>query len=528
MTQTILIADKIADDGIEYLKSFPEFAVQLKTGMSEAELCDAVRDCTALVVRSASTVSARVIESAPHLSVIGRAGIGVDNIDIEAATERGIVVLNTPDANATTTAELTIAHLLSLSRNLPAADQSVREGRWERNVLTGVEVAGKTLGIIGYGTIGRLVAKRAKALEMIIVVHDPYVTNDIIEADGGRAVDLESLLAESDYVTLHAPVTPQTRSMIGARQFGMMKRGARFINCARGALVDEDALIAALESGHLAGAAVDVYAHEPPEGSRLLTLSNVVFTPHLGASTREAQVAAGMQIATQIATFLRTGEAINAVNVSPVSREQLAKLKPFQTLARALGRLLTTLAPAALNRVEITLAGGPSGIDVSHVATETLIGILAGHHRGPVNQVNAAYLAKRQGLAVVESRAAESSDYHTLLQVTGRTAEGELSVAGTLFDERYPRLVRIDDLDIEAILEGHLLISRHRDQPGVVAGLSNAIADANINITRMHLGPVGDQGLAVAVIGLDQPLPTSARDTILALETVIAIHEIDL
>ncbi|MBD3298802.1 MAG: ACT domain-containing protein, partial [candidate division Zixibacteria bacterium] len=361
-----------------------------------------------------------------------------------------------------------------------------------------------------------------------LLVHDPYVTDDVIAESGATAADLETLLSQSDYVTLHAPVTAQTRSMIGAKQFALMKPTARLINCARGALIDEEALIDALDAGTIAGAALDVYASEPPEGSRLLTLPNVVFTPHLGASTREAQVAAGMQIATQIDTFLRSGEAINAVNLSPVSREQLAKLKPFQNLARALGRLLSTLAPEALKRVEITLAGGPSGVDVSHVATETVIGILADHHRGPVNQVNAAHLAKRQGLSVVESRAAESSEYHTLLQVVGKTANHELSVAGTLFDERHPRLVRIDDLKIEAILEGQLLITRHSDRPGVVAAISGAIADAGVNITRMHLGPVGDQGLAVAVIGLDQPLPTNARDAILSIDTILNIHELAL
>jgi D-3-phosphoglycerate dehydrogenase len=524
MTRHVLVADRIAAEGLAFLEQQDDLFVEVRTGLDEETLCAAVADVEALVVRSATRVTPRVLAAAPRLVVIGRAGIGVDNIDVPEATARGVVVLNTPDANATTTAELTIAHLLSLSRNLPRADRSVREGGWERAQLTGTEVAGKVLGVVGFGTIGRLVAARARALGMELLVHDPFVAAEIVASAGGRPVALDELLGASDYVTLHTPVTTETRGLIDAERLAAMKDGARLINCARGALVREDALAAALASGKLAGAAIDVFAAEPPTGSPLLAAPNVVFTPHLGASTREAQAAVGLQIARQVAAFLATGEAVHAVNLPPVSPEELARLRPWLALARRLGRLLGALAPAPCEEVVVTLGRGPAGVAPSQVTVAALVGLLADRFDVPVNQVNAAQLAAGQGIKVVEATTGDAAGYRSLLEVAGRAADRTVSVAGTLFDERHPRLVRIDDHEIEAVLEGELVITRHEDRPGVVADVGRVLADAGLNIVRMHLGPVGNRGEAVAVIGLDRAAGEPVRAAIGDLDAVLAVR----
>ncbi len=526
MTRKILIADKISPAGMAWLEDRAGIDAVFLPGQDEDQLVASIAAYDAVIVRSATRITAPVLAAGARLKVIGRAGIGVDNIDVAGATERGVVVLNTPDANATTTAELTIAHLLSLSRNLPHADRSVRGGSWERAAFMGTEIAGKTLGVVGYGTIGRLVAARALALKMTVLVHDPFVTDEVVRGEGCRPLGFEALLAAADYVTLHCPVTDRTRGLIGADQLAAMPAGSRLINCARGALVDEAALVAALVSGHLAGAALDVFAAEPPVASPLLGLDNVVLTPHLGASTREAQVAVGTQIAQQVVQFLETGEPVNAVNLPAVSAEQLARVRPWQGLARALGRLVGALAAGPLERIEVTLNGCPDEVDTHLVAVDAVVGYLGNQFSGAVNQVNAPTLAQRQGIKLVEARSAQVSDYRTRLDVTGTGAWGAVGVSGTLFDERYPRLVRIGDFDIEAVLEGDLLITRHDDRPGVAADFSRVIADAGVNITRLHLGPVREEGHAMAVVGLGRPLAAEDLDRMRSLPALEMVQQI--
>ena len=522
----ILVADKISPEGLAWLESKPELETIFLPGQDEDQLVDSIGDIDAVIVRSATRITGRVLEAAKKLKVVGRAGIGVDNIDVSGATEKGVVVLNTPDANATTTAELTIAHILSLSRHLPGADRSVREGKWERALFMGTEIAGKTLGILGYGTIGRLVAARGLALKMNVEVYDPFVTDEVVRQNGCRPVDLETLLSGADYLTLHCPVTDGTRGIIGADQLASMKKGARLINCARGPLVDEAALAASLQAGQLSGAALDVYAQEPPTESPLLNLPNVVFTPHLGASTHEAQVAVGTQIARQVVQFLETGEPVNAVNLPSVSAEQLARVRPWQGLARALGRLLGALAEGQVERIEVTLNGCPEEIDTHLVAVDAVVGFLGNQFSGPVNQVNAPTLAGRQGIKLVEARSDQVSDYRTRLDVTGSGGGKSIQVSGTLFDERHPRLVRIEDFDIEAVLKGDLLLTRHEDRPGVTADFCRVIADAGMNITRLHLGPVGHEGRAMAVIGLEKPLPLEVLEKMRAIAALEIVHQL--
>jgi len=528
MVKNILVADKIATTGIDYLKEQPDFNVEQITGLDEAGLCKVIPKFHAVLVRSAVEITAPVIEAAENLEVIGRAGIGVDNIDVAKATEKGIAVLNTPNANAITTAELTIAHILSLSRSLPQADRSVKEGKWERSKFMGAELANKKLGIYGYGNIGRIVAARAKGLGMQVLAYDPYVNAEVFLENGVINVELDDLIKKSDFLTFHCPINDQTRAVLNADRIKSMKKGARIINCARGGLIDEQALYEALKSGHLSGAALDVYEHEPPTGSPLLTLDNVVLTPHLGASTKEAQTTAGMEIARQIAVYLQTGEPINAINLPPVSADELVKLQPYLGLAYRLGKLLGPMIQGPVRTLEVTLSGDASGRDVRSVRTEALVGFLSTYMSVPVNRVNASHIAKEKGINVSEAIYTDHPDYHAAVKLTAQQSGVTTMVEGTLFDRRHPRLVKINDYEVEAALRGHLLITRHRDQPGVVAAISKVLADNSINISRMQLGAVNSENRAVAVLEISQPLNKEQLQRIEAIEPIIKLMQVSL
>ena len=524
----ILVADRISPEGKAFLDGQENFITDHITGLDEAGLCESIGEYHAVVVRSATTISAKVLDAADRLEVIGRAGIGVDNIDVDHATGKGVVVLNTPDANVTTTAELTLAHLFSLSRNLPQADSSVKAGEWKRSRFMGVELCGKVLGIVGYGHIGRIVAAKALALEMQVLAYDPFVTEEKFLADGVTGVGIDELVTEADYVSLHCPLNDKTRNIINADRLKAMKTGARLINCARGGLVDETALYDALKSGRLAGAALDVFSREPPEGSPLLELDNVLLTPHLGASTREAQAAAGMEIAQQVCIYLKTGEPINAINLPAVSSEELVKLQPYMALARRLGVLLGHMIPGSIRRLEVTLFGNAAERDMRSISTEGLVGLLGVHMSTEVNRVNANHIAEQQGLSLVEARGGEHPDYHSAVSLSVHNGEGETQVVGTLFHRRYPRLISINDYEIEAVLEGHLLVTRHNDQPGVVAAISNLLAGERINISRMQLGIVSGSDKAVAVIGVSTPLNHGLMQELAQIEAINKVIQVSV
>jgi D-3-phosphoglycerate dehydrogenase len=522
-TFRILIADPIHDDGRRLLETNPALLVDVQTGLDEARLVDCIRGYDALIVRSKTRVTGPVIAAGCGLKAVGRAGIGVDNIDVPAATERGIVVFNTPDANATTTAELTVAHLLSLSRHLPQADRSVRNGAWQPTRYVGAELAGKTIGVIGFGTIGRLVAARCAGLKMRVLAYDPFVTPDILAQSAAEPCELEALIATSDYVTLHCPLIDKTRNLIDAARIARMKPGARIINCARGGLVDEAALYTALKGGHLAGAALDVFAKEPPEGSPLLELDNVVLTPHLGASTEEAQQAVSLKIAEVIAQFLTTGAAETAVNLPRISSEQFGRTRPYQQLAHALGRLVGTLSDGPISSLIVRLFGAVAELDARPISSEALVGLLERRLAGRVNRVNAAHLARAQGIEVRESRSEHARDYVSLIEISAVTERGTTTVAGTLLGGRLPRLVRIDAYDVEAVPKGHFLFTRHFDQPGVVGALGSILAHEGINISRMHVGVDGNgdaTGKAIALISISAPLSEKAIGEVQALPAV--------
>ncbi len=503
----VFVADKLAPEGIAALEQYPEIEIDFTPGL-DAEAAKAhVREADAIIVRSATKIKGELFEAAGRVRVIGRAGIGVDNIDLDMATERGVVVLNTPDANATTTAELAIAHLFSLSRSLPAADRSVRDGKWERNAFLGSEISGKTVGVVGFGTIGRLFAERCRGLRMRVIGFDPFVTADTFEEHGVEKVEIDELVTAADYVSLHCPVTEGTRGLFSRERLAAMKPGARLINCARGGLVDEAALLELVRDGHLAGAALDVFESEPPGQSPLFGEPNIQFTPHLGASTHEAQTAVGVEIAHQIAAFLIRGEVVNAVNAPSMAPDKLARVQPYMDLARKLGAVLCRMMDAPMTAIEIGVFGAAAKLDTHPIASSAMVGLLCGHHSVPVNQVNALHLARRQGVHVTETSSADSRDYISLIRLTATGGEQTVCLEGTLFDERHPRLVRVNRYEVESPLEGHLLITRHADQPGVIGMLGEILGRRGINISRMQVGVANDgTQVAIAVLAVDKAL----------------------
>lgn len=523
----VFVADNLAPEGVKALEEYADLDIDFSPGLDADSAIEHARLADAIIVRSATKVRGPFLDAAIKIKVIGRAGIGVDNIDLETATERGIVVLNTPDANATTTAELAIAHMFSLSRKLTDADRSVRDGKWERNSFLGSELSGKTVGVIGFGAIGRLVAERCHALSMHVVGYDPFVTDDTFREHGVGKKEIEELLCCSDYVTLHCPVTEATRGFLGHKRLHEMKQGARLINCARGGLVDEKALLDVIESGHLAGAALDVFENEPPRNSPLFTQKNIQFTPHLGASTYEAQTAVGVEIAHQTAAFLIQGDVTNAVNVPSIAPEKLRALEPYMELSKKLGQLLCRMVNAPLHQVEVGIFGEAANLDPHPIASAAMVGLLCDHHSIPVNQVNSIHLARRQGIHLVETSSADSRDYVSLIRLTGNSDEGVLVLEGAIFDERHPRLVRINDYVIEATLEGHVLFTRHIDRPGVVGAIGAVLGREGINISSMHVGIADGGSRAVALIGISERLNEATLNAMKKIEAVEKVLQID-
>ncbi len=522
----VFVADKLAPEGIAALEEYPELEIDFSAGLSVEDALSHVADADAIIVRSATKLKGELLDAAKKVKVIGRAGIGVDNIDLEKATERGIVVLNTPDANATTTAELAIAHMFSLSRNLPAADNSVRSGKWERNNFLGVEVSGKVIGVVGFGTIGRLVAERCIGLRMKVVGFDPFVTEETFQEFGVEKKEIDELARQADYVTLHCPVTDNTRNLFDGARLQSMKPGSRIINCARGGLIDESALIEVLEAGHLAGAALDVFENEPPADSPLLTAPNAQFTPHLGASTEEAQTAVGVEIAHNIAAFLVKGKVVNSVNVPSIEPEKLVQIAPYMELGTKLGKLLCQMVEGPLSEVEIGVYGEASKFDFHPVVSAAMVGLLCDHHAVPVNQINALHLAKRQGINVKMVGSPDSSDYVSILRVTATGPEQTVYLEGTIFDGRRARLVRVSDYDIESPLDGRLLITKHADEPGVIGMIGATLGQKGVNISRMQVGVSGGSQMAIAILAVSDELEKNTMSKIADIPAVEKVMQI--
>jgi D-3-phosphoglycerate dehydrogenase / 2-oxoglutarate reductase len=496
----ILVADPISEKGVEVLRANPKFHVDVNTGLKEDGLLQIIADYDALVVRSQTKVNAKVIAAAKKLRVVGRAGVGVDNVDVDAATRRGIIVMNTPGGNTISTAEHSFSMMMALARKIPAAHASMKAGKWDRKSFEGVELHNKTLGIIGMGRIGGEVAKRAIAFGMHVLAYDPFLSVSRAKALEVEVVELNDVYSRSDFITIHVPMTDQTRGMINKDAIAKMKKGVRLINCARGGLIVEADLIEALKSGKVAGAALDVYEAEPPKDSPLLALDNVVLTPHLGASTTEAQESVGTEVAEQIADALSGGTIRNAVNMPSVDAKVLEKLRPVLAFAETMGRLLAQLAPARLDKLTIEFSGKAAEWETNPIQRAILKGLLEKAQGAEVNFVNAPAIAGNLGLRVEEVKTAESEDYTELITIRADSH----SVAGTFYGAlTNPRIVRIDDMPVEAVPTGVLFIMRNVDRPGVVGWIGTIMGKHEINIAGMSLSRDKEGGKALTVVNLD-------------------------
>jgi D-3-phosphoglycerate dehydrogenase len=500
----VLISDKMDPKAAQI---FRERGVEVDeiTGKTKEELIAIIGQYDGLAIRSSTKVTKEILEAATNLKVVGRAGIGVDNVDIPAASAKGVVVMNTPFGNSITTAEHAIALMFALARQLPEADASTQAGKWEKNRFMGVELTSKTLGLIGAGNIGSIVADRALGLKMKVVAYDPFLTPERAIEMGVEKVTLDELLARADFITLHTPLTDQTRNILSRENIAKTKKGVRIINCARGGLIDEAALKDALDAGHVAGAALDVFVEEPAKASPLFGTPGFVSTPHLGASTDEAQVNVAIQVAEQMSDFLMTGGVTNALNMPSLSAEEAPKLRPYMALAEKLGSLVGQLAHDALTRISIEVEGAAAELNQKPITGAVLAGLMR-VYSDTVNMVNAPFLAKERGLDVREVRHDREGDYHTLVRVSVQTSQGEKSVAGTLFGNSQPRLVEMFGIKVEADLDGAMLYVVNEDAPGFIGRLGTTLGEAGVNIGTFHLGRRSAGGEAVLLLSLDSPV----------------------
>ena len=515
----VLIADNLSPRALAVFKDRGVDA-DVKSGLKPDELAAIIGSYDGLAVRSATKVTAPIIAAAAGLKVIGRAGIGVDTIDVGAATARGIVVMNTPFGNSITTAEHAIALMFALARQLPAADRSTQAGKWEKNRFMGVELTGKVLGVVGCGNIGSIVADRSLGLKMRVVAYDPFLSEDRARQLGVEKVDLETLYARADFITLHTPLTDATRNLIDRAAFAKMKRGVRIINCARGGLIVEDDLKAALDSGQVGGAALDVFPVEPAKDNALFGRDDVICTPHLGASTGEAQENVAIQVAEQISDFLLTGAVNNAVNMPSVSGEEAQKLRPYMNLATNLGLFLGQLADGTIDKITIEYAGMVTRYSMKPLTACVLTGLLRPQLES-VNPVSAPVMARERGIAVSEVRHEGPTDYRTLVRVTTEAPDRTRVVSGTLVGDGRPRLVEIDGIPIEAAFGASTLYTRNRDQPGYIGALGKALGDAGVNIASMHLGRSAPGQDALALVEVDGPISDAVLAKVRAIPLVV-------
>jgi D-3-phosphoglycerate dehydrogenase / 2-oxoglutarate reductase len=505
----VFISDKLETGGIDMLKQ-AGLEVDNRPGLKDAALLEALQTADAMVVRSGTRVTAALLENPGKLRAIVRAGVGVDNIDVPAATRKGIVVMNTPGGNTISTAELTIAHLLALSRHLPASDASIRQGKWGK--LTGTQLAGKTLGVVGLGRIGREVARRATGLDMKVVGFDPFLAPDRAQQLGIEAApDLDTLLPRCDFLTVHTPLTAETTNLIGAREFGRMKKGARVLNCARGGIINEEALAEALRTGQLAGASLDVFVQEPPPPDHpLLKLPNVVLTPHLGASTTEAQESVALEAAQLLVDFLTRGAIQFAVNVAPVDRAELQEVRLYVDLARRLGLLHAQMCHGTIARAELQYRGEVARRSTRLITAAFAAGLLESRLAQHVNIVNAELLARERGIDIVEQISPKKGDFSTLVQADVVTDKKTYSAAGTLFGNEFLRLVQVGPYRLDTYIDGILLIFTHRDVPGLIGYIGTIFGKHSVNIAQMTVGRQVPGGEAIAVLNLDNDPPEDA------------------
>jgi len=515
----VLISDKMSDRAREIFDA-RGIEVDVKPGMSEDELIACIGEYDGLAVRSATKATEKVIAAASNLKVIGRAGIGVDNVDIAAATANGVVVMNTPFGNAITTAEHAIAMMMALAREIPQADASTQAGKWEKSRFMGVELTGKTLGIIGCGNIGSIVADRALGLKMKVVAFDPFLSDERARDIGVEKADLETLLKRADFISLHTPLTDQTRGILDAGALAKTKPGVRIVNCARGGLVVEADLKAAMESGHVAAAALDVFEQEPATENALFGMENLVCTPHLGASTEEAQVNVAIQVAEQMSDYLLTGAVVNALNMPSVSAEEAPRLMPYMKLAELLGSFAGQLTESGLKSVTIEYEGHAAELNCKPLTAAALKGLLS-PLLNSVNMVNAPVMASERGIGVSEVRTDREGDYQTIIRLTVVTENQSRSVAGTLFGGDRVRIVDVKGVPMEAGLGAHMLYVTNEDKPGLIGRLGTVLGDAGLNIATFQLGRTATGGDAIALVEVDQEVPAEVLKAVTALPNVV-------
>ncbi len=524
----VFITDPIAQEGIDILKE-AGLEVEEHLGLSPDELKSIIKDADALVIRSNTKVTQDLIDAAEKLKVVGRAGTGLDNVDIPACNKRGIVVMNTPGGNTNSAAEHTIAMMLALSRHIPQATASMKAGKWEKKKFQGREVAGKILGIVGIGRIGSIVAQIAQGMKMKVIAFDPHIHPEMADKIGVELVDLDELFSTADYVSVHTPLTKETKGLLNSKYFSKMKKGAMVLNCARGGIINETDLYEYLKSGHLGGAALDVFENEPTTlENPLLSLDNFICTPHLGASTKEAQENVALAVARQIADYLIKGEVRNAVNVPSVSGEALSRLGPFLTLAEKIGMFHAQIAKGGLEEIEISYEGDVADFDTVPVTVALLKGILTPALKEEVNFVNAPVLAEERGIKVVESKSKTSEDFTNLLTVTVRASDSTNTIAGTIFGKKEPRIVRINDFRLEALPEGHMLLIYNEDRPGVIGTIGITLGEAGLNIARMHVGQDPGHNRNVILLTVDEPVSEDVLEQLKAKDGVTSAQSLEL
>lgn len=524
----VLVSDSLSEKGIEILKN-AGLSVDVNTKLSKEELLNIIGEYDGLIVRSATKVTADVIHAGKRLKVVGRAGAGLDNIDLPAATKKGVVVMNTPGGNTVTTAEHAIAMLLSMLRMVPQATASMKSGKWEKGKFTGIEFYNKTLGIVGMGRVGSHVAKLGQGLMMNVLAYDPYLSPENAQKMGVDIVSLDELYQRSDFITIHSPLTPETKNLIDAGAIGRMKNGVMIVNCARGGIVDEHALYEALKSKKVAAAAFDVFVQEPVDPKHpLLTLDNFISTPHLGASTMEAQENVALAIAEQIVDYLTRGIIRNAANFPSVPPDILPRLQPYITLSEKLGAFQASICEGGINRVSIEYRGKVAELSVAPLTIAAIKGLLTPILEDSVNYVNAPSIAQERGIEVGESKNRDAGDYISLITMKVQTSTGLNTAKGALFSRKDPRIIELNGYPLEVVPEGYMLVLSNTDKPGVVGNIGTLLGQHNINIARMQFGRDVPGGKVVSVISIDSPASPELLDKIKKLPNVLSVKQIRL
>ena len=519
----VLVSDSLAKEGLAILQAAEELQVDVKTGLKPDELKAIIGEYEALVVRSATKVTADLLSAGDNLKVIGRAGIGVDNVDVPVATKRGVVVMNTPAGNIVTTAEHAVALMMSLVRMIPQATASMKQGQWEKKKFQGREIFGKVLGVVGLGNIGSIVADRAVGLKMKVIAYDPFIGAEHAAKMGVELVTLDDLFRRSDVVTIHVPLMEETKNLVNRETLAKMKVGSFLVCAARGGIVDEEALLEALDDGRIAGAALDVFSKEPPGLSPLVAHEKVICTPHLGASTAEAQLAVSVQVAEQIVDYFRTGLIRNAVNIPSVPPDVLDQMRPYLDMARSLGRLQAQLGGEGVQSVELEYSGKAAEGRTGLLTASALSGLLSSSLGAGVNLVNAPIVARERGLKVSETTARKGEDYTALIRLKVHAGDRSSTLAGAIFGRREPRIVELDGIAIEAIPTGHLLVFWNWDRPGLVGNIGMTLGRHEINIAQLQFGRESEGGRAVTVVNVDTPVSDEVLQELRQLPNVVSV-----